>query len=54
LSSKEVEIFRRGDEIVLREKDGTMVRAFDLLARLPDDLELTGRDKDRPQKRRGL
>jgi antitoxin VapB len=54
LKSKDVEIFRRGDEIVLREKDGTMVRAFDLLASLPDDLELTGRDKDQPQKRRGL
>ena len=39
LKSKEVEIFRRGDEIVLREKDGTMVRAFDLLAGLPDDLK---------------
>lgn len=54
LQSKEVEIFRRGDEIVLREKDGTMVRAFDLLAGLPDDLELTGREEDRPQKREGL
>ena len=54
LKSKEVEIFRRGDEIVLREKDGTMVRAFDLLAGLPDDLELTGREADQPQKREGL
>jgi antitoxin VapB len=54
LKSKEVQIFRRGDEIVLRENDGTMVRAFDLLAGLPDDLELTGREKDRPQKRKGL
>jgi antitoxin VapB len=54
LKSEEVEIFRRGDEIVLREKNGNMVRAFDLLAGLPDDLELAGRDKDRPQKRRGL
>jgi antitoxin VapB len=54
LKSKEVEIFRRGDEIVLREKDGTMARAFDLLASLPDDLELLGRGKDPPQKRKGL
>jgi len=54
LKSKEVEIFRRGDEIVLREKDGTMVRAFDLLASLPEDLELVGREKDPPQKRKGL
>jgi len=54
LKSKEVEIFRRGDEIVLREKDGTMVRAFDLLASLPDDLKLAGREKDQPQKHKGL
>ena len=54
LKSKEVEIFRRGDEIVLREKDGDLVRAFDLLAGLPDDFELAGREKDRPQKRKGL
>ena len=33
-----MEIFRREDEIGLREKDGNMVRAFDLLADLPDDL----------------
>jgi antitoxin VapB len=54
LKSEEVEIFRRGDEIVLREKDGNMVRAFDLLAGLPDDLELAGRGKDWPQRRKGL
>jgi antitoxin VapB len=54
LKSEEVEIFRRGDEIVLREKDGNLVRAFDLLAGLPDDFELPGREKDRPQKRKGL
>ena len=54
LKSQEVEIFRRGDEIVLREKDGTMVRAFDLLAGLPDDLNAIGRKKDQPQKRKGL
>ena len=54
LKSKEVEISRRGDEIVLREKSGTMVRAFELLAALPEDLTLRGRDKDKPQKRKGL
>ena len=54
LKSKEVEIFRRGDEIVLREKDGNMVRAFDLLAGLPEDLSVVSREKDRPQKRKGL
>lgn len=54
LTSKEVEISRRGDEIILREKDGAMVRAFDLLASLPDDLVIAGREKDQPQKRKGL
>ena len=54
LKSEEVEILRRGEEIVLREKDGNMVRAFELLAELPVDVELAGREKDLPQKRRGL
>jgi len=54
VKSKEVEIFRRGDEIVLRERKGTMARAFDLLAALPEDLTLAGRGKDKPQKRKGL
>ena len=52
--SKEVEIFRRGDEIVLREKDKNLARAFELLAGLPDDVELAGRENDQPQKRRRL
>ena len=45
LNSEEVEIFRRGDEIVLREKDGTMVCALDLLADLPDDFDLTAAER---------
>ena len=55
LKSKEVEIFRRGDELVLREKAGNVVRAFDLLAGLPDDFSVAGRGRnDPPQKRKGL
>jgi antitoxin VapB len=54
LKSKEVEIYRRGKEIVLREKDGTMTRAFDLLAGLPEDIEIVERKKDKPQRRKGL
>ena len=54
LKSEEVEIFRRGDEIVLREKDGTMARAFDLLAGLPDDLAIVAPEQDPPQKRKKL
>ncbi len=37
--SKEVEIFRRGDEVVLRERPRTLGEAFDLLASLPEDFE---------------
>lgn len=54
LKSKEVEIYRRGKEIVLREKHGSMTQAFDLLAGLPEDLEIVDRKKDKPQRRRGL
>ena len=31
-----------------------MARAFELLADLPDDIEIPDREKDRPQKRKGL
>jgi antitoxin VapB len=54
LKSKEVEIYRRGKEIVLREKDGSMTRAFDLLAGLPQDIEVRNPRTDRPQKRKRL
>lgn len=52
--SKEVEISRRGDEVVLKEKKLNMAKAFELLASLPDDVSLKGREKDYPQKRKGL
>lgn len=52
--SKEVEIFRRGDEVVLREPTGTMRRVFDLLAGMPDDFEPRDDDHDEPQERKGL
>ena len=54
LKCKEVEIFRRGDEIVLREKAEDLVRAFEILAGLPDDFLLEGRDDAPPQERKGL
>jgi antitoxin VapB len=51
---KEVEIFRRGNEVVLREKEDNIARAFDIIVGLPDDLVLPDREKDVPQKREGL
>jgi antitoxin VapB len=51
---KEVEIFRRGDEIVLREKRKGLERAFEILAKLPDDVLPEGRVDTLPQRRNGL
>ena len=50
----EVEIFRRGDEIVLREKGEGLVRAFEILAALPADFLPEGCDDIPPQEREGL
>lgn len=47
----EVEIFRRGDELVLRKKGGNLVRAYELLARLPEDFMEEGREDAPPQPR---
>jgi antitoxin VapB len=54
LTSNEVEIFRRGDEIVLRENKAGMARAFELIAGLPDDAISGPREDGRPQSRKGL
>src|ERR1700682_2888473 len=54
VKAKELEISRRGDEIVLREKRGNLARAFDLLAGLPEDFEIPRREKDKPEQRKGL
>ena len=54
LKCKEVEIFRRGDEIVLREKAEGLARAFEILADLPPDFFSEGRDDTPPQERDGL
>ena len=54
VKSPEVEIFRRGDEIVLREKAGGMVRVLDLLAALPADMFPKKRKDPKPQRRKGL
>ena len=52
--SADVDIFRRGDEVVLRERAHGLVRAFDLLASLPDDFLAEGRKDAPPQRRKGL
>jgi antitoxin VapB len=55
VSGSEVDIFRRGDEIVLREKSKGMERAFWLLANLPVDVDAIERARNEPpQVREGL
>ncbi len=53
VTSDEVEIFRRGDEIILREKPRDLTRAFEILAAFPEDV-LDVRDDGEPQKREDL
>jgi antitoxin VapB len=51
----EVEIFRRGDEVVLREKSRGLERAFEILANLPlDVVAIEEARREPPQGREGL
>ncbi|HZD77416.1 MAG TPA: type II toxin-antitoxin system VapB family antitoxin [Acidobacteriaceae bacterium] len=52
--SKEVEITRRGDELVLREKPQNLGYIVDLLKQLPDEMFEDIRDTRPPQKRKRL
>ncbi len=47
----QVEIFRRGDEVVLRPLPTSAAAIFDALALLPDDLMPDGRYDTLPQER---
>jgi antitoxin VapB len=50
----EVEIFRRGDEIVLRATSPNGAAIFDTLNKLPTDFMQDGRDDTPPQERDSL
>lgn len=51
LRGPEVEIFRRGEEIVLREKGRGIARAFEILSELPEDALPHDRKDEPPQSR---
>lgn len=53
-TAAEVEIFQRGDEVVLKEKAKGMATAFHLLAEMPADYLAEPRIDAPPQKRKGL
>ncbi len=50
----EVEIFRRGEEVVLRRKPRNLAAAFEILAKLPEDFLERGRRDAPPQAREDL
>jgi antitoxin VapB len=47
----EVEIFRRGDEIVLRKKPRNLTRVFELLTDMSEDFMANGRRQPSVQER---
>ena len=47
----EVEIFRRGDEVILREKPVTVDRLFKVLEQMPNDFYAEERVDEPPQER---
>jgi len=49
--TSEVEIFKRGDEVVLREVTRSLSDAFKLLTQMPDDFMAEGRQDAKPQER---
>ncbi len=49
--TNEVEIFRRGDEVVLRPKRSDLTEAFEILSCMPEDFMTEGRDNTPPQER---
>lgn len=53
-SVEEVEILRRGDEIILREPKRSLAHAFKALASMPPDFMAEGRDDRLPEDREKL
>lgn len=50
----EVEIFKRGDELVLKPKVKNLAVAFNLLGEMPNDFMSDGREDSLPQERDAL
>lgn len=53
-SAEQVEIFRRGDEVVLRERPRDALEIFNALSQLPEDFMSQGREDAHPQGREAL
>ncbi len=51
IAADKIEIFRRGDEIVLREKPYSALAIFEALSQLPEEFIAEGRSDSKPQER---
>lgn len=51
LDVNEVEIFRRGDELIIRPRRDNLVDVMDIFASFPDDFMQDGRNDSLPQER---
>ncbi len=51
LDVSEVEIFQRGEELILRKIRRNLIEAFQLLTSMPDDFMAEGRQDELPQER---
>ena len=51
LDATEVEIFRRGDELIIRPKQKNLAKAFQLVTEMSDDFMKDGREDSAPQER---
>ncbi|WP_297472760.1 type II toxin-antitoxin system VapB family antitoxin [Ferrovum sp.] len=50
-SADQVEIFRRGDEVILRERPSSALTIFNTLSQFPEDFMAQGRGDIQPQER---
>ncbi len=53
-NAEQVEIFRRGNETILRERPTSAIAIFEALGTLPDDFMADGREDTNPQERDGF
>lgn len=53
-NTDEVEIFRRDNEVILRERTPSAAEIFDILASFPEDFMAGGRQDEPPQNRESL
>jgi antitoxin VapB len=51
LNVSEVEIFKRGEEIIIRPKPQDLTQAYQLLTQMPSDFMQDGRHDEPPQDR---